>query len=82
MDRWGWAGPDRQLCHESWPGIGLLSADGRFVLQAAAGLHRGILDEIERNDFDVFTRRAHVPAARRARLLTGLWLSSRLGSRG
>ncbi len=72
----------RLLYAEAWPGIRLLSPDGRFAIRAAAGLYRGILDEIERNDFDVFTRRAYVPAARRARQLTGLWLSARLGDRG
>ncbi len=71
----------RRLYAEAWPGIRMLSPDGRFAIQAAAGLYRGILDEIERNDFDVFGRRAYVPTTRRASLLTGLWLASRLGHR-
>jgi phytoene synthase len=71
----------RRLYAEAWPGIRLLSPDGQFAIQAAAGLYRGILDEIERNDFDVFTRRAYVPAARRARVLAALWLSSRTTGR-
>ena len=71
----------RRLYAEAWPGIRLLSPDGRFAIRAAAGLYRGILDSIERNDFDVFTQRAFVPARRRARLLAGLWLPWGMGAR-
>jgi len=67
---------------EAYPGMRLLSAEGQFAIQAVTGLCRGILEQIERIDFDVFTRLAHSPAARRARLLTGLWLFARLGNRG
>lgn len=70
-------GRARRLFADAWPGIRLLSPDGRFAVRAAAGLYRGILDEIERNDFDVFARRAYVPAPRRAQLLARLWLSAR-----
>lgn len=72
----------RRLYAEAYPGMRRLSPGGKFALQAVTGLPRGILDQIERNDFDVFTRLANSPAARRARLLTGLWLSARLGNRG
>lgn len=72
----------RRLYADAWPGIRLLAPDGRFAIQAAASLYRGILDEIERNNYDVFQRRAYVPAARRARVLSGLWLASRVGRRG
>jgi phytoene synthase len=46
-------------------GISLLSPDARFPVWAALMLYRGILDEIERNDYDVFRRRAYVPGARK-----------------
>ncbi len=51
----------RRLYAEAYPGMRLLSPDGQFAIQAVTGLYRGILDQIERNDFDVFTRRARFP---------------------
>jgi len=72
----------RRLYAEAHPGTRLLSPDGPFAIQAVTGLYRGIPDPIKRNDIDVFIRWAQFPAARRARLLTGLWLFARLGNRG
>ena len=48
------------LYEESWPGMALLSQDSRFAIGAAAQVYRGILGKIIANDFDVFTRRAHL----------------------
>lgn len=50
-----------RLYEEAWPGIGLLQADGRLAIAAAAEIYRAILGRIERNDFDVFGCRAYVP---------------------
>jgi len=52
----------RGLYAEAWPGIRLLHADGQMAIAAAADLYRRILSVIERNDYDVFTRRASVGA--------------------
>jgi len=49
----------RRLYAEAMPGIGLLHPDGRFAVAAAAILYRGILDDIEAHDYDVFSRRAY-----------------------
>ncbi len=68
---------NRQLYAESWPGIALLDADGRFAIAAAAELYRGILDDIERHDYDVFSRRAHVSAAQKIARLPGIWWRAR-----
>ncbi|WP_390631160.1 15-cis-phytoene synthase CrtB [Leptothermofonsia sichuanensis] len=46
-------------------GISRLSRDARFPVWAALMLYRGILDEIERNGYDVFRRRAYVPSFRK-----------------
>ncbi len=46
-------------------GISDLCADARFPVWAALLLYRGILDEIERNDYDVFNRRAYVSGWRK-----------------
>lgn len=48
------------LYEESWPGMSLLSEDSQFAIGAAAQVYRGILGKIIANDFDVFTRRAHL----------------------
>lgn len=68
---------NRQLYDESWPGIAMLDADGRFAIAAASVLYRGILDDIEAHDYDVFSRRAHVSAARKLARLPGIWWRAR-----
>lgn len=68
---------NRRLYAESLPGIGLLHRDGRFAIAAAAQLYCGILDAIERADYDVFTRRAYVGKWSKLRMLPGIWRRSR-----
>jgi len=46
-------------------GINALSPDARFPVWAALILYRGILDEIERNQYDVFRKRAYVSTRRK-----------------
>jgi phytoene synthase len=46
-------------------GISALSTDARCPVWAALILYRGILDEIERNGYDVFRKRAYVPTPRK-----------------
>ena len=59
----------RRLYAESMPGISLLHPDGRFAVAAAALLYRGILDDIEVHNFNVFSRRSHVSRGRKLALL-------------
>ncbi|MGB1253092.1 MAG: phytoene/squalene synthase family protein [Candidatus Promineifilaceae bacterium] len=68
---------NRRLYAEAWPGIQMLGKDGRFAIAAAAGLYRAILEDIEKHDYDVFTRRAHVGKWGKLRRLPSLWLQSR-----
>jgi len=68
----------RCLYAESWPGIGLLEADGRFAIAAAADLYKAILDDIEVHDYDVFSRRAHLSAWGKLRRLPGIWLKAQV----
>jgi len=68
---------NRRLYNEAMPGVALLNRDGRFAIAAAADLYRAILDEIERNGYDNFTRRAAVPAGRKLRMLPRTWWRSR-----
>jgi phytoene synthase len=57
------------LYEEAWPGIAMLSDDSRFAVGAAAEIYRGILGKIVANDYDVFTRRAHLSLAEKLLLL-------------
>jgi phytoene synthase len=68
---------NRRLYAESLPGIGLLHKDGRFAIGAAAELYQGILDAIERADYDVFSHRAFVGKWEKLRMLPGIWWRSR-----
>jgi phytoene synthase len=53
------------------PGIALLAPSSRPCVRAALTLYRGILDEIERADFEVLQERVRVP--RRRRLAIAGW---------
>ena len=68
---------NRRLYAEAMPGISMLNGDGRFAIAAAADLYRGILNAIEANDYDVFTRRAYVGTWGKVRMLPGIWWRSR-----
>lgn len=68
---------NRRLYQEAWPGIGLLARDGRFAIAAAAELYMGILDDIERHDYDVFSRRAYVSTTGKLARLPQIWWRSR-----
>jgi len=48
----------RQLYQNSRGGINLLDRDGQLAVGAASVFYQGILDEIEKKDYNVFTHRA------------------------
>lgn len=60
----------RALYDEAAPGIELLAPGSRYTVRLALALYRRILAEIERNNYDVFSRRAHVPI--RGKLVTAM----------
>jgi phytoene synthase len=66
----------RELYATSLPGVKLLDKSGRFATYAAGILYARILDEIEKNDYDVFTRRAHTSKLTKLKLLPGIWWKS------
>jgi phytoene synthase len=68
---------NRQLYREARPGIPMLDPDGRLAIAAAADLYSAILTDIERHDFDVLNRRAHVTMGRKLRMLPGIWWRAR-----
>ncbi len=69
----------RQLYAEAMPGIVLLGQQGRFAIAASAELYRGILAQIEVNDYDVFKSRAHLSGRAKLQRLPGIWWRARGG---
>jgi phytoene synthase len=65
----------RALYAEAEPGIALLAPRSRYTVRLALSLYRGILERVEANGYDVFTRRAFVPL--RAKMLTALSVAAR-----
>lgn len=55
----------RSLQSTAHPGIGMLHPTSRPCIAAASELYCGIVDEVERIDYDVFGRRASVPMRHR-----------------
>lgn len=62
-----------RLYDESWPGIALLPPDSRFGVAAAARVYRGILDKLAANDYDSYSRRAHLTLREKVSRLPRLW---------
>lgn len=67
----------RSIYRDAWPGIRLLHPDGRFAIAAAATFYSQILDAIEANDYDVFSRRAYVGSFGKVIRIPGLWFRTR-----
>jgi phytoene synthase len=59
----------------------LVHAPGRPTLAIMVAIYRGILDSIERNGYDVHTRRARVSTPKKLGIVAGAWLQSRLQRR-
>lgn len=67
----------RTLYDQSWRGISMLDRNGRFAIAAAGQLYAAILTDIERHDYDVFTRRASIGTLGKLGRLPGIWSLSR-----
>lgn len=70
---------NRKLYQEALPGVALLDQEGRFAIGAAAELYQAILQQIESNDYDVFTRRASLSKMGKLRMLPGIWWRANRG---
>jgi 15-cis-phytoene synthase len=68
----------REYYRSSWPLVARLAPSGRAVFLLMARTYRGLLDEIERRDYDVFSRRVRVSRWRKLMLALGV-LPVRLG---
>lgn len=64
----------RELYAESEKGIPFLERDGQLAIGAASTFYQGILDAIEANDYDVFSKRASLSAWGKLSRIPGLWL--------
>jgi phytoene synthase len=67
----------RQLYSEAQPGVEFLDQEGRLAILAASDFNQGILEEIEKNDYDVFSRRAGLSAWGKLQRLPRLWWKMR-----
>lgn len=63
----------RQLYAESWAGVKMLEREGQLAIGAASVFYQGILDEIEKNDYNVFDRRASLSAFDKVSRIPALW---------
>jgi phytoene synthase len=68
----------RRFYREAESGISLLSPDARWPVWSALELYQQILDVIEQNDYDVFTRRAYVPSWRKFLTLPGALIKAKV----
>lgn len=67
----------RNLQLESMPGIKLLSAKSRECIKAASELYCGIVDEVEKIDYEVFDKRAKTSTLRRMKVVLPAYLRSK-----
>ena len=67
----------RQLYAEAAQGFKYLERDGLMSIGAASNFYQGILDAIEANDYDVFSRRASLGTWDKIKRIPVLWLKLR-----
>ena len=67
----------RVLKEESATGIKLLSADSRSCIEAASELYCGIVDEVEKINYEIFTKRAKTSTLRRVKVALPAYLRAR-----
>ncbi len=70
----------RRLQSEAAPGIALLEATSRPCIEAASELYCGIVDEVEKIGYDVFSKRAKVSNAKRIKVAGAAFLKLRFVS--
>jgi 15-cis-phytoene synthase len=64
----------RKFYAQAEKGIRALSPDARWPVWSALTHYQGILNAIERNQYDVFTQRAYVPKSQKLLMLPVAWL--------
>jgi phytoene synthase len=64
----------RQLQAEASSGIKLLSPESRACIEAASELYCGIVDEVEKIDYEIFKKRAKTSTWRRVKVALPAYL--------
>ena len=64
----------KRLQIEAAPGINLLEPTSRPCIEAASTLYCGIVEEVEKIDYDIFNKRAKTSTGRRLRVASGAYL--------
>jgi len=67
----------RKFYKKAEQGIPLLEKDTRFTVLLACRLYAKILDKIEQQNYNVFTRRAHTNFSQKVLFIPGIWLQAR-----
>jgi phytoene synthase len=67
----------RNYYAEAEKGISLLEKDTRFTILLAARLYAKILDEIKKQNYNVFTKRAHTSKRQKIFSVPKIWLEAR-----
>ncbi|MBA2620815.1 MAG: squalene/phytoene synthase family protein, partial [Acidobacteria bacterium] len=67
----------RDYYEKSYKGIALLDADARFTVLLALRIYSRILTEIERQNYDVFQKRAHTTFRRKIFSIPRIWLEAK-----
>ena len=67
----------RTLQAEATPGINLLHAESRACIEAASELYCGIVDEVEKIDYQIFDKRAKTSNWRRLRVALPAYIKAR-----
>jgi len=66
----------RTLQGQANPGIEFLSPTSRPCIQAASELYCGIVDEVENNNYEIFTKRAKTSTSKRIKVASRAYLRS------
>lgn len=72
----------RQLQRDAAAGVDYLDPQCRPCIRTASTLYCGIVDEVERNGYDVFTKRATVPLRTRLAVAIPAWSQARRARHG
>jgi phytoene synthase len=66
----------RKLQREAAPGIQLLDRTSQPCIKAASELYCGIVDEVEKIDYQIFQKRAKTSTLRRIKVALPAWLQA------
>lgn len=67
----------RRFYAEGETGIALLEKDSRFTVRLASRIYARILDEIERQNYNIFAKRAHTSTFQKLSMLPKIWFQAK-----